>query len=121
MKLVVDMSLSPDWCAVLRSEGWDAVHWSQVGDPQATDAQVMAWAAGEGRIVLTHDLDFGAILAATRAQGPSVVQVRAQDVLPKKLAPLLIPALRQVEQQLVAGALVVIDEGKLRVRVLPLD
>jgi hypothetical protein len=31
MRLLVDMNLSPDWVAVLKRAGWDAVHWSMVG------------------------------------------------------------------------------------------
>jgi predicted nuclease of predicted toxin-antitoxin system len=38
MKLLVDMNLSPDWVAVLRAAGWEAAHWSQVGNPRATEA-----------------------------------------------------------------------------------
>jgi predicted nuclease of predicted toxin-antitoxin system len=74
MKLLVDMNLSPKWCSVLQAEGWDAVHWSDVGTASATDRAVMQWALRDERVVLTHDLDFGAILAATQATGPSVVQ-----------------------------------------------
>lgn len=81
----------------------------------------MQWAVGDQRVVLTHDLDFGAILAATRATGPSVVQVRTQDVRPDSLAPLLIPILRQYQSELEAGALLIVDEAKLRVRILPLQ
>jgi predicted nuclease of predicted toxin-antitoxin system len=73
MKLLLDMNLAPDWCGVLGREGFDAVHWSAVGDGRATDAIVMAWARANGRVVVTHDLDFGALLAATGAEGPSVV------------------------------------------------
>jgi predicted nuclease of predicted toxin-antitoxin system len=60
----------------------------------------MQWALRDGRIVLTHDLDIGAILAATQAIGPSVVQVRTQDIRPKSLAPRLIPWLRQYTAEL---------------------
>ena len=81
----------------------------------------MGWAFEHQQIVLTHDLDFGAMLAATRATGPSVVQVRTQDVRPQTLAPLLIPVLRQYENELMAGALLVVDEAKSRVRLLPLS
>lgn len=71
-------------------------------------------------MVLTHDLDFGAMLAATKATRPSVVQVRTQDVRPQTLSPILIPPLRKYEQDLDAGALLVVDDAKSRVRVLPL-
>lgn len=121
MKFLIDMNLSPRWCAVLQAEGWDSVHWSQVGIASAPDHELMRWALDRQRIVLTHDLDYGAMLAATRASGPSVVQVRTQDVRPQTLAPLLIPILRQYENELVAGALLIADEFKSRVRLLPLS
>ncbi len=121
MKFLIDMNLSPRWRGVLQAEGWESVHWSQVGIPSAPDHEVMRWALGQQRIVLTHDLDYGAMLAATRASGPSVVQVRTQDVRPQTLAPLLIPILRQYENELIAGALLIADEVKSRVRLLPLS
>lgn len=80
----------------------------------------MNYASRDRRVVLTHDLDFGAMLAATRATGPSVVQVRTQDIRPETLAPLLIPLLRQFESELEIGALLILDETKSRVRLLPL-
>ncbi len=78
----------------------------------------MSWAKREGFIVLTHDLDFGALLASTRAEGPSVVQVRTHNVSPRHLEPLLISALRQFESELDKGAIVVVDETRLRARLL---
>ncbi len=80
----------------------------------------MAWAERHDRVVLTHDLDFGAILAATRAKGPSVVRIRTQNVFPDHLGPLLVTVLKQYQSELTAGALIVVDESKSRVRVLPL-
>lgn len=120
MKFAVDMNLSPKWCPVLQAEGWDSVHWSDVGSPSAKDSEIMQWALAEGRIVLTHDLDFGALLAATQATGPSVVQVRTQDVRTRILAPLLLPLLRKYASELEAGAILIVDEARARVRLLPL-
>jgi predicted nuclease of predicted toxin-antitoxin system len=71
-------------------------------------------------VVFTHDLDFGALLALTHATGPSVVQVRGQDVLPDAIESIVVDAIRLYEADLAAGALVVIDVGKSRVRVLPI-
>jgi len=70
--------------------------------------------------VLTHDLDFGAILAATQGTKPSVVQIRAADVSPEAIGKTVIAALRQMESELVAGALITVDPQHARVRVLPL-
>jgi predicted nuclease of predicted toxin-antitoxin system len=120
VQLVVDMNLSVEWIADLARHGWSAVHWSAVGDPRADDSTIMAWALANGRVVFTHDLDFGTMLALTHATGPSVLQVRGQDVLPEDMGTVVIAALRQHDAALAAGALVIVDMKKSRVRVLPL-
>ena len=120
IRLLIDMNLSPEWTAELGRHGYDAVHWSTIGDPRAADITIMAWARANGCAVFTHDLDFGTLLALTHADGPSVLQVRAQNVLPEHLGPLVVAAVRQYEAALLSGALVVVEEKKSRVRVLPL-
>ncbi len=120
MKLVLDMNLSPQWTQVLVDEGWEAVHWASVGDARASDRVIMQWARERDHVVVTHDLDFGALLAATSAEKPSVILVRTRDVMPQSMAPILIDALRRFERELEQGALVVIDPAQARVRILPL-
>lgn len=120
VRLLIDMNLSPDWVDALASQGWDAVHWSSVGDAKAPDQEIIAWALANDQIVFTHDLDFGTLLALTRATGPSVIQVRGQNILPDHMASLVVAALKQHESDLESGALLVVEESKLRVRVLPI-
>ena len=62
-KLLVDMNLSPEWVPMLQRHGWEAVHWSDVGNPRAGDREIMDWAVAHECIVFTHDLDFGTMLA----------------------------------------------------------
>ena len=93
--LVIAMNLSVEWVAFLAGHGWPAAHWSTVGDPTAEDAVIMGWALANGHVVFTHDLDFGTMLALTHATGPSVLQVRGQNVLPEDIGPVVIAALRQ--------------------------
>jgi predicted nuclease of predicted toxin-antitoxin system len=69
---------------------------------------------------MTHDLDFGAILAATRGQKPSVVQLRSENLSIEVIGQLVIDALHEIATDLGEGALVTIDPGRTRVRVLPL-
>jgi hypothetical protein len=71
--------------------------------------------------IFTHDLDFGALLATTRAESPSVFQLRTDDVSPDALAPRAIELLRRFTPQLLAGALIVVDEMRERIRILPLE
>ena len=120
MKILIDMNLSPDWVAVLSRHGFAAIHWSTVGDPRAEDSVLIQWARANAHILFTHDLDFGAALALTQAESPSVIQVRAQDVTPGHLESAVIEVLKNNEPQLAAGALIVLDEGRSRVRILPL-
>ena len=86
MKILVDVNLTPHWCPFLASAGFETIHWSQVGDPGAPDVEIMDFARAGGFVVFTHDLDFGHLLALTRARGPSVIQLRAQDTLPSRSA-----------------------------------
>jgi len=121
MKFIIDMNLSPLWVQVLESQGWEAVHWSTIGAIDARDDEIMAWAKEHGTIVFTHDLDFGTILAATRANAPSVIQVRTQDVSPDALQDTLFAAIQQHQTLLESGALIIVDKHRLRARILPLD
>ena len=120
IQIVIDMNLSPNWVDELSKHGWSVVHWSAVGDPRATDLEIMAWARSNSHVVFTHDLDFGTMLALTHASGPSVIQVRSQNVLPDHMGPIVVAALKQSETELAVGALVVVDESKMRVRTLPI-
>jgi predicted nuclease of predicted toxin-antitoxin system len=79
----------------------------------------MAWARDRGFVVITHDLDFSTVLASTEAAGPSVVQVRAQDVLPDTIGGDVVRVLREHRAALDEGAVVSIDALTSRVRVLP--
>jgi predicted nuclease of predicted toxin-antitoxin system len=119
VSVLVDMNLSEEWISHLKQAGWRAVHWSSVGDPRAEDPTIMTWAV-ENDAVLTHDLDFGTALALTHADGPSVIQVRTQKVLPEHIGTLVLEALRRFEAELSAGAVVVVEPAASRVRVLPL-
>jgi predicted nuclease of predicted toxin-antitoxin system len=94
MKILVDMNLSPEWVGLLNSEGFEAVHWSQIGLVSAPDVELFDWARNNLAIVFTHDLDFGTLLALTALDSPSVFQVRTYDVTPKKLGKRAVQILR---------------------------
>jgi predicted nuclease of predicted toxin-antitoxin system len=119
LSILVDMNLSTEWVPLLQKEGWAAVHWSKMGGADAEDQELIAWASAHKHVVFTHDLDFGTALALTHAVEPSVVQMRGQRVLPEHVGTLVLSALRKYEAELAAGALVVIEESKSRVRILP--
>lgn len=96
------------------------MHWSQVGDPRAPDTEILDWARKHDHLVFTHDLDFSRILALTHAEGPSVLQVRTEDVLPSGIGDLVVNAIEQFSSLIESGAIVVIDATSSRARGLPL-
>lgn len=118
--ILVDMNLSPDWIPVLVAVGHHAVHWSTVGNPRALDPELVQWARDNDHIILTHDLDFGTILAQTHASRPSVVIVRANDPRPTAVGNQALAAIRQHENELAAGGLMIVDAHRSRVRILPI-
>ena len=104
------MNLPPSWVEYLSGKGHEAVHWSSVGPIEAADTVIMDWARERSIVVLTHDLDFSALLASTGASGPSVVQVRTRDVMPEATGPYVAAALDKFATELAAGAIVSIDQ-----------
>lgn len=120
MRLLVDMKLSPSWVAFLLSNDLEADHWSDVGNPTASDEEIMRYAFERDMIVMTNDLDFSAILASGGGTKPSVVQLRTFDLRPSKIDEHAVAAMRQVEDQLAKGAVLTIDMSGVRLRLLPL-
>ena len=120
MKLLVDMNLSPSWVGRLAGHGFEAVHWFTIGAATAPDVEILAWANEHEFVLITNDLDFSAILAASAGASPSVVQIRTQDLLSDQVVSTVARALEAHREDIQRGALLSIDEGGTRVRMLPL-
>ena len=121
MKFVVDVNLSKLWVMALEGAGHEAHYWADLGRADDNDEVIMQWARVNSAHILTCDLDFSAILAASGAERPSVIQFRPGRHLPQRLMGKLMIALRMYEKALDNGALVTIDHRNSRVRVLPLS
>ena len=70
------------------------------------------WARQRNRVVLTHDLDFGVLLSMAQEAGPSVIQVRTQDVTPEAIGSLVLTALKKHKEAIDRGALLSIQAAK---------
>ena len=120
MKILIDMNLSPAWVGYLQTQGIEAQHWSEIGQPNAADTVIFDWAIAHQAVIFTNDLDFGAILAITQASRPSVFQLKTQDLLPQSVGEIVVQNLKRFEAELQSGALVTIDLERARVRILPI-
>ena len=114
------MNLSPSWVDRLARHRFEAVHWSTIGAATAPDVEILAWANEHEFAILTNDLDLSAILAASAGATPSVVQIRTQDLLSDAVVSIVAAALEAHREDIERGALLSIDEGGTRVRMLPL-
>jgi predicted nuclease of predicted toxin-antitoxin system len=121
MNFLVDMNLSPSWADFLAEAGFTAIHWSKQGPPTASDREIMRWAAERDFVVLTADLDFSAILAATDRRRPSVILLRNDILTPLALGSAVLAAINKAKDELVAGAIISLDAERARLRVLPLQ
>lgn len=114
------MNMSPRWMPLLEAAGHEVFHWSQIGRPDATDAEILLRASTDQAVIISHDLDFGSILAASGGRAPSVVLLRTDNLDVALIGEQVLVALRQLREALDAGALVAIDPKRTRIRMLPL-
>jgi predicted nuclease of predicted toxin-antitoxin system len=114
------MNLAPRWTGALEGRGIEAVHWSSIGAPDADDEILFSWARDHEHVVLTCDLDFARLLALTGMKRPSVVLLRARNTSPEALAARAVGLLQNHAQALQGGAILMVDEAKSRIQILPL-
>jgi predicted nuclease of predicted toxin-antitoxin system len=121
VKFLADMGISPRTVAYLREHAHEAIRLDALGMERATDSIVVAYAASKGSIVLTCDLDYPEIIALAHAQSPSLIVFRLRDETAENINRLLGRFLPEVESQLLAGAIVIVEEDRIRVRLLPIE
>ena len=121
MRFLADMGISPKIVDVLERLGHQAVHLQQQGLHRLKDSAILEKARKEGCILLTHDLDFGDLLAASGADLPSVVIFRLRNMRPERVDLYLLNIIAQYPKALEDGAIVTVTEGRVRVRNLPLE
>ena len=121
IRLLRDMGIAPSTGRHLRASGHDVVHLLEEQLACLPNDQIVAKAQEEGRAIVTHDLDFGRIVALSGRSVPSVVTLRLGDMTPARVNVALDTALRAAGRSLEKGALVTITDRGIRVRVLPID
>lgn len=122
MRFLLDENLSPALADLLAEAGHQAVHVRDLDLSRADDEQVLAAAAADDRILMSADTDFGELLARTNADHPSVLLLRRQTGRrAADVTALVVANLDPVRDDLEAGAIVVLDDTRVRVRRLPLS
>src|SRR5579884_4029482 len=120
MRFLADMGVSQQVVEWLRTKGHDAVHLRDEGLQRLPDSEIFQKAAREQRIVLTFDLDFGEILAASAGQIVSVVLFRLRNTRADFVIQRLDDVLKQSSTELLQGAIILVEDSRHRVRKLPI-
>lgn len=119
MRFLLDMNLPPAMAEWLRSAGHDAVHIRELGLAHLPDREVFARAAQEERIVVTFDLDFGEIVGLGWTTGSGLVLLRLRLARQHYLRERLRAAITEGAEALQAGAIVVVEDARIRIRRMP--
>ena len=120
MKFLLDMGLAQSTARFLRSQGHDATHLRDQDLHRLTDQLIVEKALREKRVILTHDLDFGRIVALTRNQLPSVVTFRLDNMQADQVNRYLQEVITRSADDLESGALISVTEQAVRMRRLPI-
>ena len=95
-------------------------HVGDIGMAQATDITIMEEARRNKEVIITHDLDYGHLLAFSGETAPSVIILRLRNIYPSRLFTLIKGAWTEIEQPLLEGAIVVLEDAATRIRRLPI-
>lgn len=120
MKLLLDQGTPRSAAARLREMGFDAVHTAEAGLASASDAEILAHAAGASAVVVTLDADFHTLLALSGADRPSVIRIRVERLQAGEFADLVQQALSRCKDETIRGAVISVREHEIRVRRLPI-
>jgi predicted nuclease of predicted toxin-antitoxin system len=120
LRFLADMNLSPITVDILQREGWDMVRVSTLLPANASDAEILALARRQNRVVVTQDLDFSALLALGGYAQPSLITLRLSNTDPSLVTERLRQILPQSEQALREGSAITVDDSTLRIRRLPI-
>lgn len=120
MKFLADMGISQTTVHSLKEQGFEVVHIRDINMHRSLDSEILTKAKKDNRIVLTCDLDFGALLAASGESYPSVVIFRLEDETPFNMSKRLKQVLAESSEALQSGAIITVEEARHRVRALPI-
>jgi predicted nuclease of predicted toxin-antitoxin system len=121
MRFLCDMGVSTTVAAWLRDNGHDATHLRDEGLQRLPNGEIFAKAHAEKRVVLTFDLDFAEIAAASGRTLPSVVVFRLHNARSQLVISRLGRVLEESSDALTGGAIITVEDFRHRVRRLPIE
>lgn len=119
MRLLADMHISPRTVEFLRSLGHEVVRVNEILPATASDETIVARAIEENRAVLTQDLDLSATVALAGRSVPSLISLRLSSSRVEYVNTVLQKVLPGLEQDVLAGMMIAVEDQRIRRRPLP--
>jgi len=115
------MHISPYTVTFLQALGHDAIRISEILPSNSSDRMIVETARKEHRVVLTQDLDFSEIISLSGESTPSLISLRLSSSRIEFVNSRLEKVLPQVSDCVAKGAIVVVEDNRIRVRNLPVQ
>lgn len=120
LRFVADVHISPLTVTTLRLADYDIVRVPDILPKASPDSVILEFARIENRIILTQDLDFSVLVALGRYVQPSLITLRLSSARPDFVSQRLLSILPELEQPLIEGCAVTIEDNSIRLRRLPI-
>ncbi|MGE0431083.1 MAG: DUF5615 family PIN-like protein [Planctomycetota bacterium] len=121
MRLILDQNVPPSIVIGLRDAGHEVERSSDSVPAHAPDRDVLALALERDAWLVTQDQDFGAMLAASGASAPGVLNLRLRINTPDAILARLLAVIATLEAQSAAPGIVTIEDQTARIRTLPVE
>ena len=121
MKFLLDMGISPTTGTYLAELGYDTIHLLNENMETSSDPEILHKAIHEKRIILTHDLDFGKLLASSGTNSPSVVIFRLKNMRPENVNRFCDRIINRFADSLEKGAILSVGDRRIRCHQLPIN
>lgn len=120
LRLIADVNISPLTVAALQLRGYNILRTTDLLPATAADVDILELARVENRIILTQDLDFSMLIALGKCDRPSLTTLRLSSAKPDIVTQRLLEVLPQLEEELIEGSALTIDDDSVRIRKLPI-
>jgi predicted nuclease of predicted toxin-antitoxin system len=121
MKFLLNMNVDRTLGAELKRRGHSCHHAGDIGLSRATDVEIISEARRANEVIITHDLDYGHLLAFSGEKAPSVIILRLRDLHSDQVSLRIDSVWEEIESPLVEGAIISLSDKSLRIRSLPIE
>lgn len=120
MRFLLNMNIPREVGRRLAAGGHECRHAGDIGLARSSDPAILETAQASDEVILTHDLDYGHLLAFSGQAAPSVIILRLRNTHPSNIVARIARVWPEIEGPLDGGAIVTLEDALCRIRTLPI-